>query len=210
MASIAWPKTEAHSNAALPRNSAPDDWQSERWDTATCIPAASLALWVVIVTVTMLFAGFISAYLIRRTSADWIPIYSPTLLVINTITIIASSLALQFTQSKQQNSRSFSVWMTTGIGLGITFVAGQIQAWRGLAASGIFLSSSPHGSFFFMLSAVHAVHVVGGVAALLYALRRSVVAGMERAARLSTAAIVYWHFVTGVWIALYVLLFVWD
>jgi cytochrome c oxidase subunit III len=210
MTSIPWPKTGAPSDASLPRNCSPDDWRTERWDTATSIPAPSLALWVVIVTVTMLFAGFISAYLIRRTSVDWTPIYSPALLVINTIVIVASSLALQFTQARPQNGSSFSVWMATGIGLGITFVAGQIQVWRELAAAGIFLSSSPHGSFFFMLSAVHAVHVLGGVAALLYALRRYLVAGVERAARLSAAAIIYWHFVTGVWLAVYVLLFVWD
>jgi cytochrome c oxidase subunit III len=210
IASIPWPKTEAQSDTALPRNCGHEDSQSEQWDTASSIPAPSLALWVVIVTVTMLFAGFISAYLIRRTSGDWAPIYSPALLIINTILIVSSSLALQFTQSRQQNSRIFAVWMYAGIGLGIAFIAGQIQVWRELAAAGIFLSSSPHGSFFFMLSAAHAVHVLAGVAALLYALRRSLGAGIERAARLSAAAIVYWHFVTGVWIALYVLLFVWD
>jgi cytochrome c oxidase subunit III len=210
IASIPWPKTEAQSDTALPRSCGHEDSQSEQWDTASSIPAPLLALWVVMVTVTMLFAGFISAYLIRRTSGDWTPIYSPALLVVNTIVIVASSLAVQFTQSKPENSRRFTLWMSAGIGLGIAFVAGQIQVWRELAAAGIFLASSPHGSFFFMLSAIHAVHVLAGVAALLCALRRFLVAGIQRAARLSAAAIVYWHFVTGVWIALYVLLFVWD
>jgi heme/copper-type cytochrome/quinol oxidase subunit 3 len=61
-----------------------------------------------------------------------------------------------------------------------------------------------------MLSSIHAVHVLGGVAALLYALRQSLRTGIERGALVTRMAATYWHFVTGIWIVLYVLLFVWD
>ena len=89
-------------------------------------------------------------------------------------------------------------------------MAGQVFAWKQLAASGIFLPTSPHSSFFYMLTGVHAVHVLGGLAALLFVLQRawnprsslSVVAPVKHIAT-------YWHFVAGVWLFLYVLLFIW-
>jgi cytochrome c oxidase subunit 3 len=178
------------------------------WDTASSVPAPSLALWVVIVTVTMLFAGFISAYLIRRSSGDWAPIYSPNLLLVNTAVIVASSLVLEL--GRRQQAARYKAGMLLGTGLGIVFVIGQIAVWRELANVGIFLPSSPHGSFFFMLSSVHAVHVLGGVGVLLYALRKSLRIGIEQGALVTKLASTYWHFVTGIWIALYLLLFVWD
>lgn len=205
--SINWPhNAPSFSDESVPQHSQPE-WDNRGWDTASSMPAPSLALWVVIVTVTMLFAGFISAYLIRRTSGDWTPIYSPPLLLVNTAAIIASSLALH---QAGRNAARYKVWMLAGIALGAAFIAGQVAVWEQLAAAGIFLPSSPHGSFFFMLSSVHAVHVLGGVAALLYALRRSLIAGLERGRMATRMAATYWHFVAGVWIVLYVLLFVWD
>lgn len=206
--SINWPLTAPRlDEEALPVYSRPDP-EHQSWDAASSLPAPSLALWVVIVTVTMLFAGFISAYLIRRTSGDWTPIYSPPLLLANTAVIIASSVALQLAQ--MQRAVRYKRWMLAGIGLGAAFIAGQVLVWQQLAAAGIFVPSSPHGSFFYMLSSVHAVHVLGGGVALGYALWRSLRSGVERGATATRLATTYWHFVSGIWIVLYILLFVWD
>lgn len=205
--SVHWPHAAPRLNdEPIPASPQPEA-EPRGWDTASSVPAPSLALWVVIVTVTMLFAGFISAYLIRRASGDWIPIYSPPLLLANTAAIIASSVALHRAQARR--GRGYTIWMLLGIGLGSAFLAGQMLVWKQLAAAGIFLPTSPHGSFFFMLSSVHAAHVLGGVAALLHALRRSLRRGIESGRMATRMAATYWHFVTGVWIVLYVMLFVW-
>lgn len=182
------------------------------WDSATSVPAPTLALWVVLASVTMLFAGFTSAYLVRRTATDWVPIYSPPILALNTVLLVLSSAALERAKSWRTSGQlpAFRTWLKLSMALGAAFVAGQVFVWRQLSAAGIFLSSSPHGSFFYMLTAMHAVHVFGGLAFLLYALLsegrfRGTVSAVDPAGLLAT----YWHFVTGIWIFLYLLLFVW-
>ncbi|MBI3933191.1 MAG: cytochrome c oxidase subunit 3 [Acidobacteria bacterium] len=96
------------------------------------------------------------------------------------------------------------------LGLGVAFLTGQWAAWSELAAQGIFLPTSPHGSFFYMLSGVHAVHVIGGILALIYVLaRRWSCAGNEVAGDPVNLCATYWHFVAEIWVYLYWLLFVW-
>lgn len=173
---------------------------------------AELALWVVLATVTMLFAGFTSAYLVRRTASDWVPIYAPPILWLNTLLIVLSSVTLEVSKfvRRARHAHSAQLWLLASALLGAAFVAGQVFAWEQLRASGIFLPTSPHSSFFYMLTGVHATHVLGGLAALLYVLRRewhppSAVSAVDPTALVAT----YWHFVTGVWLFLYVLLFIW-
>lgn len=101
-------------------------------------------------------------------------------------------------------------WLFATTGLGLVFLLGQLLAWKQLAAQGLYLPTNPHSSFFYMLTALHAVHLVGGLAALLYALSR---AWRPRwtpaeANRLNLSA-TYWHFVDGVWLYLFILLFAW-
>jgi cytochrome c oxidase subunit 3 len=180
--------------------------------TALPVPAAELALWVVLATVTMLFAGFTSAYLVRRTATDWVPIYSPPILWVNTGLLILSSVGFEMAKGARREGRRQGVrfWLLTSAASGVAFVVGQILAWQQLSASGILLPTSPHSSFFYMLTGVHAVHVLGGIAGLLYVLWRewNVRPVLSAASPIPLVA-AYWHFVTGVWLFLYVLLFIW-
>src|ERR1051325_4148630 len=119
---------------------------SERAVSTAAITPARVALWVVLASVTMLFAGFASAYLVRRSAPDWVPIYAPSILWWSTAALLASSLALEKTKAVQQKSNhsSFRWWMLASVALGLAFVVGQITAWRDLSAMGIFLPTSPH------------------------------------------------------------------
>jgi cytochrome c oxidase subunit 3 len=177
------------------------------------LPAARLALWVVLATVIMLFAGFTSAYLVRRAAPDWIPIYSPPILLISTVLLLLSSLTMEMAKASRKAERAVMLrsWLLTSIGLGLAFVGAQFLAWQQLANAGIFLPNSPHGSFFYMLTGVHGAHVLGGMGALLYSLRRE---WNLKSSFLPVNAVAlsatYWHFVTGIWIFLYFLLFVWQ
>ena len=179
---------------------------------SVAVPPATAALWAILATVVMLFAGFSSAYLIRRASPDWIPIYSSPILWINTALLLFSSLALEIVKTSRQFGKqaAFRGWFLAAVGLGAGFLAGQWVAWGDLAKQGIFLPTSPHGSFFYMLSGVHAVHVMGGMLALgVVLLRRWRVVGQAAAGDPVNLCTTYWHFVTGIWVYLYWLLFVW-
>jgi cytochrome c oxidase subunit 3 len=160
----------------------------------------------------MLFAGFSSAYLIRRTAPDWIPIYAPPVLWFNNAVLLFSSVALEIARTSRKFGKlsAFRGWYLAAVGLGAVFLYGQWAAWGKLAAQGIFLPSSPHGSFFYMLSAVHAVHVVAGMLALCWVLVRrwNSSTPMMSGDPVNLCA-TYWHFVTGTWVFLYWLLFVW-
>ena len=92
--------------------------------------------------------------------------------------------------------------------LGVVFLAGQLIAWRQLAAQGVFINSHPHSSFFYVLTSLHGLHLLGGVIALSYvtvaAFRMRI--GLKRRAAVDVTAI-YWHFMDGLWIYVFVLLF---
>lgn len=181
-------------------------------ESSALVPPATAALWAVLATVLMLFAGFSSAYLIRRTAPDWIPIYAPPMLWFNTALLLCSSLGLEIARTSRQLGKhaAFRAWYLAGLGMGALFLLGQFVAWRELAGQGIFLPSSPHAAFVYLFSAVHAVHVVGGLLALGWVLARRWRDARPLAAGdpVSLCA-VYWHFVTGIWVFLYWLLFVW-
>ena len=167
-----------------------------------------MGLMGVLATVAMLFAAFTAAILVRRTGTDWTRVVLPTIVWMNTGLLVASSVALERARAQLRRGASDHVWWlgTAGV-LGGLFLAGQVVAWRTLAAQGVFLPSSPHASFFYMLSAVHGLHVLGGLGALIYTLRRALT-GVYTTTNYDglTHAAIFWHFVGAVWIYLLVLL----
>jgi cytochrome c oxidase subunit 3 len=97
-------------------------------------------------------------------------------------------------------------WLYITMALGLMFVAGQFIAWRDLAAKGLFLASSPSSSFFYVLTALHGLHLLGGVIGLAYVLYRLVQSAGPHQKRLLGVASVYWHFMDGLWVFLLVVL----
>ncbi len=136
--------------------------------------------------VAMLFAGFTAAYFIRRPSVDWVPVTLPAWTWLGTGVLFVSSGLLEWAR----RSASRNMFMGS-IALGFVFLGAQALAWQELSAAGVYMPTSAHGSFFFMLSAVHAVHLVGGLVALLYvAARRSEMRWVAG----------YWHFMGLIWL----------
>ncbi len=171
---------------------------------------ARFGLLVFVGTVTMLFIGFTSAYILRRSSGDWRPLEAPPVLWWNTAALLLSSATLEWARRRLRawdlRGAQASV-LATGL-LGALFVAGQVLGWRQLAARGVFLSSNPHSSFFYILTGIHALHLVGGLAwfgAVLLRFRRMAVTPGEDGLRLFAT---YWHFLGGLWLYLLWLLFV--
>ncbi len=154
--------------------------------------AAETLLVAFLATVTMLFAGFTSAYLIRRTGSDWTRLELPPLVYLNTLLLLGASAALELAR-RSENAR----WPRAATVLGFLFLAGQVLVWRTLSTDGRLVWDRPQGAFFFLLSAVHGLHLAGGLGALLW-LR-------ARHARLRLVT-VYWHFLALAWIYVLVLL----
>ena len=164
-------------------------------------------LWLFLGTVSMLFIGFTSAYLVRRASADWRPLEAPAVLWANTLVLLASSAVLEIGRRRERRDGGRAALGTVAgaAALGVLFGAGQVLAWRALSGAGVFLYSHPHSSFFYVLTGVHLAHLAGGLlwfTAALAALWRD--AGRRALDLLST----YWHFLGGLWIYLLLLLFV--
>jgi cytochrome c oxidase subunit 3 len=171
---------------------------------------ARLGLLLFLGTVSMLFIGFTSAYILRRASADWRPLAAPGLLWLNTLALGASSATLEAARRRLRGwdlAGAQRLTLVTGL-LGLLFVAGQWLAWRQLAAQGVFLASNPHSSFFYLLTGVHVVHVAGGLAwftRVFLRLRRMALTPGEDGLSLFAT---YWHFLGALWAYLLLLLFV--
>jgi cytochrome c oxidase subunit III len=161
-----------------------------------------------LVSIFMFFMALTSAFLFRKTANDWVAVHLPAVIWFNTVILLASSATLEAARKRlaAADLKGFRrLWqMTTA--LGIFFLLGQLAAWRQLVTQGIYVSVNPASSFFYIFTGAHGIHVVGGVAGLLYVLFRA----FEKASlsRELAAEIVsyYWHFMDGLWLFLLALL----
>lgn len=175
--------------------------------------APSTGVWVGIAAITMTFAAFTSAMVVRQGSAnDWRHFPFPTILYINSITLIVSSITLQIARRRfalaDQAAASTRPAISALYGsliLGLTFVVGQYMAWHQLRSEGVYLSSAPSSSFFYVFTVLHALHVIGGLCGLLYVISK-LHRGMLRRSTLDATSR-YWHFMAILW--LYLLLLLW-
>lgn len=176
--------------------------------------ASLTGLFVLFAGISMFFAAFTSAMVVRRgLSDDWISTPLPGILWANTAVLLASSAALELGRRKLRTGAraGFNLYWCAGTLLGALFLAGQYAAWQQMNARGVYIATNPSSSFFFLLTVSHAVHLAGGVLALLYvgvqALRLRLGPGRRTAVEVSA---IYWHFVDGLWIYLMLLLSVWG
>jgi cytochrome c oxidase subunit 3 len=177
---------------------------------ASPVPAAKLGLGVFLAVISSLFALFISAYVMRMHMAgDWKPVPEPGLLWVNTAVLIASSVALQRAHAAAE--RRDLAALKTGLLVGglavLAFLAGQLLVWRQLNDAGFYLAANPANSFFYLITAVHGLHMLGGVVALGRTSARVWRNGEpdEIGPSLGLCAL-YWHFLLVVWLVLFCLL----
>ena len=187
-----------------------DDESHRGRDWSTTPRRYSTAIALGLVAILMFFMALASAFIVlRRGSGVWVTIHLPVVVWANTAVLLASSFTLESARRRLSvaDLRGFrKFWMVTTV-LGFVFVAGQLIAWRQLVAQGVYIASNQASSFFYIFTGAHAVHLLGGVGALVYVLARKF--GETTVSR-STAAEVasyYWHFMDGLWIFLLALLY---
>jgi cytochrome c oxidase subunit 3 len=177
-------------------------------------PPSSTAIWVVLFAVTMMFAAFTSALVVRKgSSQDWQSFTLPPILYLNTLILLLSSVTLEvarrrvsaFMRGVKSHAENPARWLYVTWALGLLFVAGQYVAWTQLRAQGLYLATNPSSSFFYVLTVTHVVHVLGGLGGLLYVIRKLSKSALRRNAMVATAR--YWHFMGGLW--LYLMLLLW-
>ena len=176
-----------------------------------------IGMWVGLASIAMMFTSLSSAYIVRYASAnDWVPLAIPRVMFASTALILISSVTLELARRKLKRSfqDAYRRYLLFTVLLGLAFLASQLISWRQLARQGIYLSSNPHSSFFYLLTGAHAVHLIGGLLALAFLWlrwRREVTGAALIAKRQATtdAVTIYWHFMDGLWIYLFLLLFLW-
>jgi cytochrome c oxidase subunit III len=179
-------------------------------------------VWIGVCAIMMTFAAFTSALIVRQgASPDWQHFQLPRILYLNTLILLVSSVTLGLARwrfstiagamesapaSAKKLFTEGQSWLFVTATLGALFVGGQILAWRSLAAQGLFLSTNPSSSFFYVFTALHGLHLLGGIGGLIYIIgkmRRT--KGTARTTGLG-AVCVYWHFMDGLWVYLFLLL----
>ena len=162
-----------------------------------------------IVSVLMFFMALASAYLVRRGSPDWVPVRVPMLMWFNTAVLLVSSGTLEMARNRLGllDVRGFRrLWGLTAV-LGMVFLIGQVVAWRQLVGEGIYLASNPASSFFYIFTGAHALHLIGGVGALVYVAWRNFEKAQITRVVAAEVASYYWHFMDALWLFLLVLLY---
>lgn len=202
--------------------------RAKPWEAAVAIDDASLSeaqplraarvgLWIFLAVITSLFALFMSAYAMRMGHGhgsgqvhDWHSLAEPTVLWWNTAVLILGSVAMQWarnTIARGDIERATNALLIGGL-LTIAFLTGQMFAWRQLRASPAFTPNDPAFAFFYLLTAVHAAHLLGGLtvwAKTLLRLRHEATEAIDVALSVELCS-VYWHYLLLVWLALFALL----
>lgn len=166
-----------------------------------------LALWVGIATIIMMFGAFTSAYIVRRASGNWYEFKLPDIFFLNTLVILASSLTLHGSYRAFKNGleKRYKSLLLLTMALGLAFVVLQYQGWVALNAMGATFTINPSSSFVFVISGLHAAHVLGGIAALVVASAHAYYLPFKptprRQLRFELVA-QYWHFVDLLWVYL--------
>ena len=163
-----------------------------------------------IVSILMFFMALASAFLVRKgTSGDWVAVHIPPILWFNSAVLLISSATLEFARNQlaKEHLAGFKKFWLVTTALGVLFLIGQFAAWRQLNGQGIYLASNPASSFFYIFTGAHALHLIGGVAALLYVAGRNFDAAQVTRSVAAEVTSYYWHFMDALWLFLLALLY---
>jgi cytochrome c oxidase subunit 3 len=174
-----------------------------------------------IVSICMAFGGLTSAYIVRKGAGNWVDFSMPTAFYTSTIILLISSATMHVAHisNKKGYAKMTIFTLLVTIALGLMFAFFQYQGWQELTNTGIYLDGNPSGSFFYVITGMHAVHLLGGVLFLIFAFLNSIwifaikkqetTIGENKALKVRTDLLsMYWHFMDILWIYLFIFLFI--
>ena len=180
---------------------------------------SKVLMWFLLIVVLMTFGGLIGAYIVISTNGvlEWKPFDLPAPIWISTLLIFISSIAYYFAQKAiyRDDQGQVKKWLVATTAFGAAFISSQLLAWLALMRGGVYVQSNPYAGFFYVLTAVHALHVLGGIAALGSIVLRvwngdSSDADLEKRRTMAQVVGWYWHFMGGLWLFLFLLLGLWK
>jgi cytochrome c oxidase subunit 3 len=168
-------------------------------------------LWVAIASIIMMFAGLTSAYIVKSGQAGWQEVKAPSIFFVSTAVLFISSVTMQsaLRSFKQREMRAFRTLLITTLVLGLAFVALQYIGFRTLWATGVHFEGSGAGQFLYVIFGLHALHVLGGIVALIIMVVRQYLSKVRTYNATPVEVVTtYWHFVDALWLYLLVF-FIW-
>ena len=166
-------------------------------------------LWLFIASVVMLFASLTSAYIVREAEGNWVYFELPQLFYVTSVIVILSSITLQlaYVAAKKDDLPKVKLWIVLTSVLGVAFLVGQFLAWQELVVNSIYLVGNPSGSFLYIITGLHALHVVSAVVFLFVVLGATFKFNVH-SKKLSQMemCLTYWHFLSVLWLYLFVFL----
>ena len=167
------------------------------------------ALWLFMVTVVMIFAAMTSAYIVRQSEGNWLEYDLPQIFWLTSGIVILSSAFLQFgyASAKKDNLTGLKIGLAGVVILGILFLVGQWYSWVALVDEEVFFVGNPSGSFLYVFTGLHALHLISGVIFLIIVLISSFRYQIHSKAMVRMEmATTYWHFLGGLWLYLFMFL----
>lgn len=167
------------------------------------------AMWIFVATVGMLFASLTSAYIVRQAEGNWLYFNLPSMLNWTTAVILVSSASMQmaYWSAKKDLLEKVKLWVSITMVLGVVFLVGQVLAWKELVAQNVYFVGNPSGSFLYVLTGLHGLHIIS---AIVYLVIVMVSAFRFKIHSRSLAQIemctTYWHFLGGLWLYLFIFL----
>ncbi|MEY5048296.1 MAG: hypothetical protein RLZZ175_1655 [Bacteroidota bacterium] len=170
------------------------------------------SLWLFIVSILMIFASMTSAFIVRKGEGNWIIYNIPTVLWVSTIVIVLSSATMHWAllSAKKDDKKNINLGLIVTILLGVVFTITQYLAWNDLVAQKVFFAfANPGGSFFYVLTGLHAFHLISGIIYLLFTLYSGVNNKISSKNLLQIEMCsTYWHFLDALWVYLFVFLLI--
>ena len=173
------------------------------------MPSAKVALIMFMTVVTVLFSLFTVTYYLRMSLGDWVPVASPPLLWLNTALLVISSILFQRAQFMLKKSPEANIKAVFSIGgvFALAFIFGQLVVWQQLNERGLYVASNPANTFFYLLTGLHVLHLLGGLwvwaRTSLLLLSKEPDSKMALSIELCT---MYWHFLLLIWIVMFAIL----
>ncbi|MEB2781788.1 cytochrome c oxidase subunit 3 [Algoriphagus persicinus] len=167
------------------------------------------ALWLFLVTIVMIFAALTSAYIVRQSEGNWLEYDLPSIFWVTSGIVVVSSICLHYayTAAKKDNLAGLRAGLSLAVLFGVAFLVGQWYSWVALVDANVFFVGNPSGSFLYVFTGLHAVHLISGVIFLIIVListyRYKVHSKSMDTLEMATT---FWHFLSALWLYLFMFL----